>query len=376
MSSLLSAKNKMLFVLALVLFALTACYKLFIGIFMYNPTINAIILSCFFIGLITPFLGVRALNADKCFLSSFVSDAGAIPPKPSILSKLLLEERGDFRRFFSANDVQTMTTCVERHLSSRHTVSRYFVGLLVLLGLLGTFLGLTQTVGSISNTMNNLAVSNLGGDSFNTLLDGIRSPLSGMGVAFSSSILGLIGSLILGLFDLLQGKDEKDFFDILETELFKRVKSSGAFADGQAPASNGPAYVWALLEQTVEVMNAVSERMRQTEDNRFSVVSMMQEVADALRSSFAKESAQLAEVQAVGMRINAALEQIGHALEDNSSKMTALHDISALKNVQNKVLEELIDGRKQMTQELKTEIRMIVKTLSMLSDEPMSAVGQ
>jgi biopolymer transport protein ExbB/TolQ len=365
-------RNKMLFVAVSIAFAFAACYKIFLPVFMYNPAINAIIVSCFFIGLIFPVTNTRLLNTDKDFLAAFVSNANVPSDETSLLHKFLTGQRGEFRPFFSADESQTVLASVERRLSARHAILRYLVGLLILLGLLGTFLGLTQTVGSISKTMNSLAVGSFDEGSFNRLVDGIRSPLSGMGVAFSSSIFGLVGSLILGLLDLVQSKGEKEFFDSLENELFQRTKLYELNSSTQN-SSNGPAYVWALLEQTVEVINAVSDKMKRTEENRFSVVNMMQEITNELgKNSFDKENF-LSECREMVLGLHKTLEKIHVSIDEAVGRLDASREISGLKSVQSKVLEELIEGRKQMVLELKSEIRMIVKTLSILSDEPMSA---
>jgi hypothetical protein len=356
-----------IFLLAIVI-AAGFYFKTFLSIFLYNPIINSLILFCFFCGFCLPFLQIRLLNTDSQFLFHYLSNGNITEfPPNNMMYKFLIDNQNEPRKNFSFDEIQIILMGIERRLNGRHSVTRYIMGILILLGLLGTFFGLTQTVGSISNTMDNLAVKSFGADFFNRLLDGIRSPLSGMGVAFSSSIIGLVGSLILGFFDLLQSKAEKVFFEVLESELFVRKKKMSV------QGSNGPVYILALLEQTVEVMNALNEKMRQTEENRISVVKMMQDLSEVLQSRINMDSHSFNIVKDIAKQLNDTLNKIDQNLFETAKNMASLQDISALKIVQSKILEELTETRKQTTQELKNEIRMIVKTLSMLSDEPLSA---
>ncbi len=124
-------------------------------------------------------------------------------------------------------------------LDEARDTARYLTGLLVFLGLLGTFWGLIETVGSVGGIINNL---NVGGDAdsvFNALKEGLAAPLGGMGISFSSSLFGLAGSLILGFLDLQTSQAQNRFYINLEDWLATTVQETGAAGAGGGPLPAG-----------------------------------------------------------------------------------------------------------------------------------------
>jgi biopolymer transport protein ExbB/TolQ len=352
--------------LLVVSLAVAVSFRMVIPIFLYNALLNSFIIFCFLCGVLLPFIQIRYLEGDWQLLLNSISGKNITNiPTNSVMYKFLAHTSGDLRKCFSFDEFQVILASVEARLHSRHSVTKYLIGILVLLGLLGTFLGLTQTVGSISNTMNNLyADSGLTADSFSRLIDGIRTPLSGMGTAFSSSILGLVCSLILGFLDLQQNKAEKIFYNLLEDELFLRSKRHAAMQN----ASSGPAYVLALLEQTVEVMNATNEIVQQAEKNRNNMVSMLELLAEKLHNHVVREKKNDEALQEAITMLHRTIAQMNQGVCDS------LQNIAVNVSL-NKIVEEMAEGRKIAVQELRNEIRMVVKTLSMLAEpeESMSA---
>jgi hypothetical protein len=120
----------------------------------------------------------------------------------------------------STNSMRTMLDSIATRLDESRDISRYLTGLLVFLGLLGTFWGLLETIGSIGNTIQSLdAGSGNSNDVLDSLKAGLAAPLSGMGTAFSSSLFGLSGSLVLGFLDLQAGRAQNRFYVELENWL-------------------------------------------------------------------------------------------------------------------------------------------------------------
>jgi len=141
---------------------------------------------------------------------------------------------------------------IATRLDEARDISRYMTGLLVFLGLLGTFWGLIVTVGSVGGVINSLKV---GGDAesvFESLREGLAAPLSGMGISFSSSLFGLAGSLVLGFLDLQSSQAQNRFYIDLEDWLSTTVRDLGASADG-APASP-PTDMRGAIDRLKEVM--------------------------------------------------------------------------------------------------------------------------
>eukprot|EP01037_Dinobryon_pediforme_P017170 gene17170-17363_t len=238
------------------------------------------------------------------------------------------------------------------------------------LSLLGTFWGLSETIGAITGVINGIDMGS--GDvknAFSHLKEGLQSPLSGMGMAFSSSMFGLASSLIIGFLDLQNTKASSEFFHNLEDRLAINTKISGS--SEAAATGSGPAYSMGLLEQTIESMANLQTQMRRSEDNRLSVIKSMQ----TLNEKLALMADQITAHQTVIKKI--AQNQVD--LQENIIQMSknpagGAHD-EAIKHLlrnldatSTKMLEELVEGRNRSTQELRTEIRVIARTLSAIAN--------
>ncbi len=187
--------------------------------FWSNPFINGLILFVLFIGIALSFRQVLRLLPEVRWVNSLQSGESDINIKPPILlapvAGIMRERLGE--AIITPASLRSILDSVGMRLEEAKETSRYLTGLLVFLGLLGTFYGLLQTVGSVSEVIQGLDVGE--GDavnSFSTLKDGLQAPLSGMGTAFSSSLFGLTGSLILGFLDLQTGQAQNAFYTELE----------------------------------------------------------------------------------------------------------------------------------------------------------------
>jgi hypothetical protein len=159
---------------------------------------------------------------------------------PSLLAPMaaiLGSERAD-RVAISAQTMRAFLDSLATRLDEGRDISRYLTGLLVFLGLLGTFWGLIETVGSVGSIINNLQVNGDAGAVFDALKEGLAAPLGGMGISFSSSLFGLAGSLVLGFLDLQTSQAQNRFYTGLEDWLATTVQDPGVGAGGGAlPAS-------------------------------------------------------------------------------------------------------------------------------------------
>lgn len=328
---------------------------------------------------------IYKLDRDQRFLSQYgLGHNGAELEERSLLKPFLLDSYGEKKKLFSQDEMQTVLSGVSRRLHDRHTINRYLVGVLVLLGLLGTFWGLTQTVSAISVSMQGLSINGMASqDSFNQLKDSIQSPLAGMGIAFSSSILGLVCSLVLGFLDLLQSKGEKDFYNALEEKLVAKHSKIEPAGEGYG----GVAYTLALLEQTAETINNMAEKFSKAEESRISSLNVTRKVLDAvaLCAKHMEDNQKLFhEFEETNKKIENALlatsqniEGIGHMVCKATEALKQSQDLQELRTTCEHLLEAVVSGQQNSVQEIRKEIRMIVKTLSSLAepDEPsVSAV--
>jgi hypothetical protein len=342
-------------------------------IFLHNFALNIVILSCVALGIFLSFFKLYRLQQEQNWLDSFEQGKERFPnsPKAKILAPLsILLSDPSFNGTLSPITARSVLSSVENRLDETRDLSRYLVGLLIFLGLLGTFWGLSETIGAITGVINGIDMGS--GDvknAFSHLKEGLQSPLSGMGMAFSSSMFGLASSLIIGFLDLQNTKASSEFFHNLEDRLAINTKISGS--SEAAATGSGPAYSMGLLEQTIESMANLQTQMRRSEDNRLSVIKSMQ----TLNEKLALMADQITAHQTVIKKI--AQNQVD--LQENIIQMSknpasGAHD-EAIKHLlrnldatSTKMLEELVEGRNRSTQELRTEIRVIARTLSAIAN--------
>ncbi len=207
-----------------------------INAFMANPWLNGLILGVLLIGIILSFMRVIRLFPEVSWVNSFRrADPGlAVARAPTLLAPMAAILGGERvgRVAISAQTMRAFLDSLANRLDEARDISRYLTGLLVFLGLLGTFWGLIATVGSVGGIINNL---NVGGDAdtvFNTLKEGLAAPLGGMGISFSSSLFGLAGSLILGFLDLQTSQAQNRFYTNFEDWLATTVEDLGEAGTG------------------------------------------------------------------------------------------------------------------------------------------------
>ena len=211
--------------LAVIFVVVVLLYPVLQNAFLSNVFINSVIILALVIGLIYNIYHLFNLSNEFSSLSSFnihKSPQSFLNSK-SILKNISLElKQLDGFYVFKSSSINGLIESVDMSLASVRETSRYLVGLLVFLGLLGTFWGLLKTIGSVGNVISGLGIddTNIAGF-FNSLKDGLNAPLQGMSIAFSSSLLGLAGSLILGFVDLNLGQAQSKFSQYFEKTLNK-----------------------------------------------------------------------------------------------------------------------------------------------------------
>ena len=221
---------RMLVFLVLCALVTVVLYKQIIVAFFANPGLNALIGAVLLIGIILSFRQVIRLYPEVAWVNNFrIADPGlAIERRPTLLAPMaaILGERSG-RMSISQQTMRHLLDSIATRLDEARDISRYMTGLLVFLGLLGTFWGLIETVGSVGKVIEGLKVGGDAGSLFDTLKEGLAAPLAGMGISFSSSLFGLAGSLILGFLDLQSSQAQNRFYTDLEDWLASTVKEYG-----------------------------------------------------------------------------------------------------------------------------------------------------
>ena len=190
--------------------------------FLSNPGLNGLILGVLLIGILLVFNHVLALRPEVRWFNSFraAGSAEKVGRDPVLLAPMraLIGRRHSMA--LSTTTLRSILDSIATRLDESRDTSRYLIGLLVFLGLLGTFWGLLGTIGSISQVIQSLdAGGGTANDILNALKEGLSAPLEGMGTAFSTSLFGLSGSLILGFLDLQAGRAQNRFYTELENWL-------------------------------------------------------------------------------------------------------------------------------------------------------------
>src|ERR1700759_4944559 len=195
---------------------LVVLYKQIVVAFFANPGLNALIGAVLLIGIILAFRQVVRLYPEVSWVNNFrIADPGlAIERRPTLLAPMaaILGGERTGRMTISQQTMRHLLDSIATRLDESRDISRYMTGLLVFLGLLGTFWGLIETVGSVGKVIDGLKVGGDAGALFDTLKEGLAAPLGGMGISFSSSLFGLAGSRILGCLDLQSSQAQNRFY--------------------------------------------------------------------------------------------------------------------------------------------------------------------
>jgi hypothetical protein len=225
---------RMLVFLVCCALVMVVLYRQIIQAFFANPGLNALIGFVLLIGIVLSFRQVIRLYPEVSWVNNFrVADPGlAIDRHPTLLAPMaaILGGERTGRMTISQQTMRHLLDSIATRLDEARDISRYMTGLLVFLGLLGTFWGLIETVGSVGEVIHDLKVGGDAGALFDTLKQGLARPLGGMGISFSSSLFGLAGSLILGFLDLQSSQAQNRFYTDLEDWLATTVREYGSDA--------------------------------------------------------------------------------------------------------------------------------------------------
>jgi hypothetical protein len=241
--------------------------------FVTNPGLNGLIIGVLLVGILLAFGQVVRLYREIRWVNSFRAGDEATEPVLLAPMKAML---GRSSVGFSTNSMRTMLDSIANRLDESRDISRYLIGLLVFLGLLGTFWGLLGTIGAIGDTIQTLDPGS--GDAksvLDALKSGLTAPLAGMGTAFSSSLFGLSGSLVLGFLDLQAGRAQNRFYTELENWLSTEADLSSDLSGADATRGNG----------STDEVKALSDRLRALQENGSSnprVAAAMANLAEGI----------------------------------------------------------------------------------------------
>lgn len=252
-----------------------------------NPYINGIILLTLIVGFLLYTIKIISLSSEYRFMNSVAfgklkindSSLNSYPITKSIAKNLGI--------ISSSNTIsKTLDEILDELLSnieSGKDISKYLINLAVFLGLIGTFYGLLLTIGSVSNVIDGLSIEQQDfGVFFNTLRDGLKSPLSGMTIAFSSSLFGLVTSLILGLYEIITRGVKQNYFEFCENQIRLYYRSSTKL---KADSTNITQVLNSKLEELIDGINKINENFNNSnKDLQKEIVSELKTVGKSIKN--------------------------------------------------------------------------------------------
>lgn len=338
--------------------------------FLNNVFLNSLILAVLVLGIAYVLRQVIRLEPEVRWLEQFRQDRpgwqSASPRLLGPMATMLGERQG--RLSLSPAVMRSLLDGIGLRLDESREMSRYSIGLLIFLGLLGTFWGLLETVNTVGDAIAKLSVGGDAATTFQQLKTSLEGPLRGMGTAFSSSLFGLAGSLVLGFLDLQAGQAQNRFFNDVEEWLSAQTRlPSGALSfEGDEPV---PVYVQALLEHTAESLEKLQRVMTRGEESRHSAnasIASLAERLNTLTDFMRQEHSLLGRLAENATELRSTLGKLadvglqgGLGVDDN----TRAH----IRNIElylARLLEEMISGRNSLADEMRGEIKLLARTLA------------
>ena len=366
----------MVVTLGLVVLGAVVAYPRISGVFLANPQLNGFILVVFVIGVFACFWQVWQIARSASWVKSFVAEDGsaAVSTAPRLLAPLaaLMRTRGS-RMQINSTSSRSILDSVATRIDEARDITRYIVSLLIFLGLLGTFFGLATTVPALVETIRGLSLQEgeAAGAVFERLQKGLEAQLGGMGVAFASSLLGLAGSLVVGLLELFASHGQNRFYRELE-EWLSSITRLG-FSTGDGEGSTDQNAVAAVLDHMAEQMEAMHTMFTQSDISRSildeklgSLAASIDRMTKSMSSDGDRSEAleRLADGQERLIEIfeNRGGDATGEHVDAESRMRLRSIDVQLLR-----ILEEMSAGRHESTADLRTDIAGLTKAIRQLA---------
>ena len=369
--------TRMIAFIVIVAIVIGALFEPVVRAFMANPALNGLIVGVLILGIVYVFRHVVILYPEVSWIETYrrAEPGLSIQRAPVLLAPMatmLQESQG--RVSLSAMSMRYLLDSISSRLDESREISRYLIGLLIFLGLLGTFWGLLETISSVGGAIGSLSLQ--GSDfvsQFDALKKGLEAPLRGMGTAFSSSLFGLSGSLVLGFLDLQAAQAQRSFYNELEEWLsgLTRLTSGGGLAEGEQSV---PAYVNALLERTADSLGDLQRTLARTEENRNQQNASMLEFADRL-ATFADQMRTEQDLMVKLVETQMEIRPVLQRLADSGDRSDGGFDQASRTHLRNldvsvrRFIEEAGQGRAELVQDIRGEIKLLARTIAAMENK-------
>jgi hypothetical protein len=369
MSNPLPYLVRMLLFLAAVAGLAYVLHEDLLRVFLNTPILNGVIVGVLVIGIFFVMRQVISLWPEVRWLRRFQHREQGAPllETDSInllapMAAMLGEKQDHFR--LSPTATRALLDGIATRLDERRELTRYLIGLLIFLGLLGTFWGLLETIGAVADAINGLQVT--GGDAvqmFARLKASIDGPLKGMATAFGASLFGLSGSLVLGFLELQASQAQGRFHIELEEWLAGATHLSGGSLEGEQGVS---AYVEALLERTADGIDELTRTLRRSEENREAAAganAMLVERLAALAEAMRSQQTLLARLAEHSVELRGTVSRLSERSPENDREGLQTHQRNIEANLA-RLVEESVRGRTALADELRGEFRLLARTIA------------
>ena len=354
-------------------------YSRVASVFLANLYLNGVIGVVFIIGVVTCFAQVFQLSSSVSWIEGFAQNRPGhrmtVAPRLLVPLAALLRTRG-VNRAISANSTRSILDSVASRIDEARDITRYIVNLLIFLGLLGTFYGLATTVPAVVETIRSLAPSqnDTGLSVFDNLMTGLEAQLGGMGTAFSSSLLGLAGSLVVGLLELFASHGQNRFYRELEEWLstITRIGYAGSDGDGDGGGGLDSSVVIEVLDHFASQMDSLQKIVADAETGRAELHDRITALTEAVQGMSSRVAAEGGSVAAL-REIIEGQNRIASALEQQGGTATEPQDAEARMRLRSidvqllRLLEEVSSGRQESIADLRHDLATLTGAIRQLS---------
>ena len=338
-------------------------------VFLNTPILNGVIVGVLVIGIFFVMRQVLSLWPEVRWLRRFQHREHGAPllETHSInllapMAAMLGERQDNFR--LSPTATRALLDGIATRLDERRELTRYLIGLLIFLGLLGTFWGLLETIGAVADAINGLQVT--GGDAvqmFAKLKASIDGPLKGMATAFGASLFGLSGSLVLGFLELQASQAQGRFHIELEEWLAGATHLSSGNIEGEQGVS---AYVEALLERTADGLDDLTRTLRRSEESREATANASATLVErlaALAETMRAQQTLLARLAEHSIELRGTVNRLSERQPEGDREALQAHQRNIEANLA-RLVEESVRSRTALADELRGEFRLLARTIA------------
>ena len=337
--------------------------------FLYNMQINSVILMSILFGVFFIYQRVFSYTKEFSKLSRYDKLSDKELSKLKLLRPITLYITKN-NKVISQSKLQTIMASIEKKMDDYSSLPKYISGVLIFLGLFGTFWGLSHTIGNVANIIDNLGIEQTdAAESFLKLKDSLKIPLAGMGIAFGCSLFGLAGSLLVGFLLVNQKKVADDFLDKVEEWVTTHTVSFDVIDNQQE--YHGAVFSMGLLEKTIETMYAFQNQLKDLDGNRVSLFVMQKEISGKLSKLTEALIMHQDVIKALGKN-QLELQNVAISLTQKVTGSVWQEMVQKLDSIDaaiNSMVQDSVSGRTYVVDTLGRDIRMISKTLSSLMRE-------